>query len=43
MIATQEEILHLESLYANRVAFHGELHDHSDTGGTSDGVLPWRH
>ena len=43
MYATQEEILHLDSLYAGRVAFHGELHDHADTGGTSDGGKPLSH
>ncbi len=37
MIATKEDIQHLESLYEGRVPFHGELHDHADTGGTSDG------
>lgn len=45
MKATQEEILHLNSLYADRVAFHGELHDHANTGGTSDGkrsLSDWR-
>lgn len=32
-----EDIIHLESLYDGRTAYHGELHDHSNTGGTSDG------
>ncbi len=32
-----EDIVHLESLYDGRNAYHGELHDHSNTGGTSDG------
>lgn len=37
MHITQNEIDRLESLYANRKPFHGELHDHANTGGTSDG------
>ena len=43
MKATQKEISQLEALYAGRVAFHGELHDHADTGGTSDGGKDLRH
>ncbi len=43
MIATEEDIRHLESLYEGRVPFHGELHDHADTGGTSDGQRPLSH
>lgn len=39
-IPTQEDTDHLNGLYAGRVAFHGELHDHSDSGGTSDGKQP---
>lgn len=35
--ATEEDISHLESMYTGRIAYHGELHDHSDSGGTSDG------
>lgn len=35
--ASQGEIDLLEGLYAGRTAFHGDLHDHADTGGTSDG------
>ena len=45
MIATQTERQLLDQLYAGRTAFHGELHDHADTGGTSDGgrTLPqWK-
>lgn len=38
MQITNAEREHLESLYANRRAFHGELHDHANTGGTSDGT-----
>ena len=43
MTATQAEIKHLEELYAGRVAFHGELHDHANTGGTSDGLRDLTH
>ena len=35
--ATEADIAHLEELYAGRTAYHGELHDHSDSGGRSDG------
>lgn len=45
MKATQKEISQLEKLYEGRVAFHGELHDHANTGGTSDGrkdLTHWR-
>jgi len=37
--AYNRDAAHLESLYAGRTPFHGELHDHADTGGTSDGNL----
>ena len=37
MNATEQDILHLEELYQNRKPYHGELHDHALTGGTSDG------
>jgi len=37
--AYNEDAAHLESLYADRSPYHGELHDHADTGGTSDGRL----
>ena len=45
MYATQIDIAHLQNLYAGRRVFHGELHDHAATGGTSDGSCPlslWR-
>lgn len=32
-----EDAIHLNELYAGRVPFHGEFHDHADTGGKSDG------
>ena len=35
--ATDADIAQLEALYTGRTAYHGELHDHADTGGTSDG------
>lgn len=37
MRATEQDILHLEELYKDRAPYHGELHDHAATGGTSDG------
>ena len=37
---SKEEKSHLLSLYAGCRVFHGELHDHSDSGGTSDGKCP---
>lgn len=43
MLPTEKELLHLNSLYQNRRAFHGELHDHSASGGTSDGKRPLMH
>ena len=35
--ATAEDIAHLDSLYQGRNVYQGELHDHANTGGTSDG------
>ena len=35
--ASEAEIAHLESLYEGREAFHGEFHDHANTGEKSDG------
>lgn len=32
-----EAIVNLQTLYAGTKAYQGELHDHADTGGTSDG------
>ncbi|MBQ7089839.1 MAG: hypothetical protein IJN82_01845 [Clostridia bacterium] len=37
MIATDKDIQFLEALYHNRKPYHGELHDHAATAGTSDG------
>ncbi len=38
--ASAEEISALESCYEGTVALHGEMHDHSNSGGTSDGKVP---
>lgn len=38
MKASSIEIKNLEKLYEDRKVFHGELHDHAATGGTSDGT-----
>ena len=35
--ALAADIAALDKAYAGRAAYHGELHDHADTGGTSDG------
>lgn len=35
--ATDADIALLEGLYKDRVAYHGEMHDHSESGGRSDG------
>ena len=43
MKATAKEIRHLEKLYEGRRAYHGELHDHAATGGTSDGMRSLEH
>ena len=37
---TENEIKKLESLYTGCKAYHGEMHDHSASGGTSDGKYP---
>lgn len=38
--AKEADVEMLDAMYAGRTAFHGELHDHSDSGGTSDGKQP---
>ncbi|MBQ8340212.1 MAG: hypothetical protein IJY16_07195 [Clostridia bacterium] len=43
MYATDKDMAHLEALYEGRRAFHGELHDHAASGGTSDGKRPLSH
>ncbi|MBO4412358.1 MAG: hypothetical protein J5794_09280 [Lachnospiraceae bacterium] len=40
---TEKDIELLESLYAGRNLYQGELHDHASTGGTSDGKRPLEH
>ena len=43
--ATEADIKQLEALYEGRQPYHGELHDHANTGGTSDGKVDldvWR-
>ena len=35
--ATDADIAQLDALYKDRVAYHGEMHDHSASGGRSDG------
>ena len=35
--ALEADVAALDSAYKDRIAYHGELHDHADTGGTSDG------
>ena len=40
MMITEREREQLERLYAGRTVYHGELHDHSASGGTSDGKCP---
>lgn len=37
--ASQTDIDALESLYAGRTPFYGEMHDHSNSGGRSDGRI----
>ena len=38
--AVSEDVLKLNGLYAGLQPYYGELHDHADTGGTSDGNQP---
>lgn len=38
--ATVSDRLALEEAYAGRKPYHGELHDHTNSGGTSDGAVP---
>ena len=37
---TQPDLTTLNNLYAGCRAYHGEMHDHSASGGTSDGQVP---
>lgn len=43
MNASSAEKEYLDQLYKNRRPFHGELHNHAATGGTSDGHRPLSH
>ncbi len=38
--AAEEALRQLESLYSGRKAMHGDMHTHTDSGGTSDGKTP---
>ena len=45
MKATEKDIQKLNSLYGGRRVFFGDLHNHSNSGGTSDGkceLSVWR-
>lgn len=42
-IAAQADIDHLNALYEGLTVFHGELHNHAATGGTSDGHRDLNH
>ena len=42
-MTTIKDVVRLETLYADRIALHGEAHDHASTGGTSDGKRPLSH
>ncbi len=43
MVATQKDIEALNALYEGRGVFFGDLHNHAETGGTSDGKRPLGH
>ena len=36
-MVTEKELTTLNELYGGRNVYHGEMHDHASTGGTSDG------
>jgi hypothetical protein len=40
--ATDADIALLEGLYEGRTPFHGDLHNHSNSGGRSDGKVELR-
>ncbi|MBO5867775.1 MAG: hypothetical protein J6Q54_02565, partial [Oscillospiraceae bacterium] len=40
--ATEADIAQLNALYEGRTAFHGDLHNHSNSGGRSDGKVELR-
>ena len=39
----EQDVKHLQDLYEGRKPYHGEMHDHAATGGTSDGTRPLSH
>ena len=39
-LAAEGDFAQLEALYSGRYAFHGDMHTHTDSGGTSDGATP---
>ena len=43
MKATQKDIELISTVYEGRKAFHGDLHNHAATGGTSDGTRSLEH
>ena len=43
MYANERDIAHINALYEGRRVFFGELHDHSASGGTSDGSRSLEH
>ena len=43
MRSNANDISHIDNLYKGRRAYHGELHDHSASGGTSDGMRSLEH
>lgn len=43
MTATTQDVNRLSEVYSGRFPFHGEMHDHAATGGTSDGKRPLSH
>ena len=40
---TEKELQLLDKVYNGRIAYHGEMHDHAATGGTSDGLRTLEH
>ena len=43
MRANEKDIQHIEKLYEGRVARYGDFHNHSASGGTSDGHRSLEH
>ena len=42
-VATEADALHIDALYEGRNIYFGDLHNHSASGGTSDGKRPLSH